>query len=543
MLTPSMAQGPIFDLVLFGFRNDLARARALAFLQSMPVDESGPMQIKASTAQPQRLFAALNPQRGHDLCVALERLGAQVTLAPAGTASALSLPRRPSPAWSSRSAWRRAATLVVLLAVMAGVHQWRTRMRLLMPPTPPVRASAERLQSIQVQMEAPDEPRAVRLNAQGVADAEAGRFASAVDALREALRLAPDAPVLSRNLQTVLYNWGVSELAVQQFADAGRHLQEAAELGPRAEVLTALGMAYLRQSDNARADDALQRAVALAPGDQTALLALAQVSLNQDQRVRAFDFLQRAKEAGARGSQLDKLLQQLSREVDAEWGFVQLESPHFRASFADDDDRRAVRQVLAGLEDAYDDVGRKFGDYPQQKTDVVLYTRRDFHSVTQSPDWAGAAFDGRIKLPVRGLDTDNPHLARIVRHEYAHSIIARLAGVACPAWLNEGLAVWAEDLADAERMAWAQEQVAGQQLFPLDALSRSFAGLPQDRVQVAYAESYLAVRALVDHYGPNAIPALLQTLARTGSFPDAFASVYADDLHRFEEDLMRQWTG
>ena len=38
-----------------------------------------------------------------------------------------------------------------------------------------------------------------------------------------------------------------------------------------------------------------------------------------------------------------------------------------------------------------------------EPTAVVLYTQRDFHAVTQTPDWAGAAYDGRIKLPVRGL--------------------------------------------------------------------------------------------------------------------------------------------
>ena len=101
--------------------------------------------------------------------------------------------------------------------------------------------------------------------------------------------------------------------------------------------------------------------------------------------------------------------------------------------------------MLDALEDAYDAVGRKFDYYPEARTPVVLYSQQDFHTVTQTPDWAGAAFDGRIKLPVRGLSTDDPGFQRVVRHEYAHSLVAQLAGPRCPVWLNEGLAVWAEE--------------------------------------------------------------------------------------------------
>jgi tetratricopeptide (TPR) repeat protein len=529
-----MAQGEVFDIVLFGFRNDLAQARSLAFLEAMPTDKCGPWLADTNTPPPRRLFVGLDPGRAEELSAKLDHLGAQVTLVPAGTAFAL--PARPAGRAGRRLSIGLQAAALVLLA--AGGYRWLARTPL-SSPLPPVRPSGERLQLIEVQP-AQDVSRAVALNAEGIAQAEAGQFAAAVEALRAALRLAPDQAVLARNLQTVLYNWGVREMAAKEFADAALHLDEAAQIGPRAEVLTALGIVYLRQADDARADDALQRALALVPNDQNTLLAMVQVALDQDQRARALDLLQRAREAGARGTQLDALQQRLSREVDVEWDFVHLDSPHFRANFADGDDG-TVRQVLAGLEDAYDEVGRKFDYTPSERTDVVLYTQRDFHNVTQSPHWAGAAFDGRIKIPVRGLDVADPRLDGMLRHEYAHSLVARLAGAACPAWLNEGLAVWAEESEDAERISWAEDRIAGQPLLPLDTLSGSFVGLPQDRVEVAYAESYLAVRVLLDRYGPGSIPTLLQVLGRTNSLQEAFSTVYRADLQGFEQDLLRQW--
>ena len=370
--------------------------------------------------------------------------------------------------------------------------------------------------------------------------ADAGKFADAVERLEHALRLLPNDPVLTRNLQTVLLNWGLTDLDADKLDDASDHLQRAAQLGQRAEVLRAQGVVYVKQAKYARATAALEQALQMAPQDPRALLALADAYLKQDKRPQALELLQRAKEAGARGPGLDRTVQQLSREVDAEWDFTQQQSRHFRASFADDGDRSAVRPVLDALEDAYDAVGRKFDYYPEARTPVVLYSQQDFHTVTQTPDWAGAAFDGRIKLPVRGVSADDAGFQRVVRHEYAHSLVAQLAGPRCPVWLNEGLAVWAEEDLDGDHEEWAEQHVADQQLFRLDQLNGSFTALPADRVDVAYAESYLAVRALVDRYGARKLPKLLDAILQGHGFSDAYDSVYPGDFAGFEQDFLRQ---
>jgi tetratricopeptide (TPR) repeat protein len=541
---PVMADGSVFDLLIFGFRNNLARGRALDFLNGLPPSQAGPAAVDRHTSRPQRLFAALDADRAHRLRAQLEELGAQVILLDvnAPVPDAITVQAAAEPPAPAQSGIRPFALFLVLILAGAA-FLWRISLPLATArlPSTPVHSEAhveDRLFSA-----ATDTGHAiVDIEAEAIRLVRAREYAAAVERLQDALRRQPDTPALTQDLQTVLFNWGVTELTGNDLEQAAAHLQQAAALGDRAEVLAALGITYVREGDYDRATRPLEAAVRLNPTDPNALLALSQVCLAKNKRPAALELLDRAKDAGARGSELDTLVRQLSREVDAEWDFVQENSRHFWISFADNGDRSAVRQVLDALEDAYDLVGTKLGRFPDEPTAVVLYTQQDFHAVTQTPDWAGAAYDGRIKLPVRGLSENDPALARIVRHEYAHSLVARLSKGHCPVWLNEGLAVWAEEEHDGDPEGWAKNTIAGRELFSLDQLSASFAGLSKDRVEVAYAESYLAVRMLIDRYSARKLAALLEAFG-THNRSEAFAAVYPGDLSDFQQRFLQQLTG
>ena len=69
----------------------------------------------------------------------------------------------------------------------------------------------------------------------------------------------------------------------------------------------------------------------------------------------------------------------------------------------------------------------------------MLYTEQAFFDVTQAPSWSGAVNDGKLRIPVQGLDSVTSDLARVLKHELAHSFINQLTGGRCPQWLNEGL--------------------------------------------------------------------------------------------------------
>src|SRR5262249_41444590 len=145
------------------------------------------------------------------------------------------------------------------------------------------------------------EPAAVRFNAEAIGLANEGRFREAVDRLRMALGLAPNHPVITRNLQTVLFNWSATDLAQDNNDAAVDHLLKAAQLGERPEVRHLLGVAYLKQGEYAQAAAELEHALKLAANEKNTMVVLAQVYLKQDKRPQALDLLQRAKEAGASG--------------------------------------------------------------------------------------------------------------------------------------------------------------------------------------------------------------------------------------------------
>ena len=542
-LTLHMANDGLFDVILLGYRNDIAQARTLEFLDQLPL-AFGPAQIGRGAGLPQRLFTALDLELAQRLHAALAACGAQVMLVEAGAAEA-QLAATPAPAEvpTPRTSALRPFTLLLVAALGAAVYLWRGAAEPTLRPRPLPPRAAVPGEPLTVGGTQPARPEPVQPSSDVDALAAARDFPDAVERLQNALRQAPDDAVLTRNLQTVLLNWGIANLAADRLDDAAGRLQAAAQLGERADVLRALGITQLRAGDYAAAATALERALQLGPNDPNALLALAEVYLKQDKRPQALDLLQRAKEVGVRNPEVDKKVQQLGREVDAEWDFVQTESAHFRVSFADTEDSHAVRPVLAALEEAYFTVGSKFEDYPDDRTPVVLYTQQDFHNITQTPGWAGAAFDGRIKLPVRGLQADDAQLLRVVRHEYAHSLITQLSNGRAPVWLNEGLAVWAEESEEGEREAWAEQKIARQELFTLAQLSNSFVQLPVVRAEVAYAQSYLAVRALIDEYGARKIPVLLGNLGRSRTMSDAFTTTYPGDLADFEERWMRRLTG
>ena len=72
---------------------------------------------------------------------------------------------------------------------------------------------------------------------------------------------------------------------------------------------------------------------------------------------------------------------------------------------------------------------------------MIFYTLKQFHDLTGAPEWAGGAFDTRIRIPVQGALAEQRTFDRVLTHELAHAMIAGVAGRGVPAWLHEGLAL------------------------------------------------------------------------------------------------------
>ena len=175
--------------------------------------------------------------------------------------------------------------------------------------------------------------------------------------------------------------------------------------------------------------------------------------------------------------------------------FQQTLSPHFTVLFEGPAEQRLASAALDALEAAYWRIGTTLLAYPSGILTVVLYTDEQFRDITRSPTWAGGVFDGKIRVPMRGALNDPRQLEKVLAHEFTHALIKSLAPRGVPTWVDEGLAVVFEmgDVKWAERLARRAPS-----LVPLPRLHDGFLSLPADQVPLAYAESALAVRMLIE---------------------------------------------
>jgi tetratricopeptide (TPR) repeat protein len=200
-----------------------------------------------------------------------------------------------------------------------------------------------------------------------------------------------------------------------------------------------------------------------------------------------------------------------------------------------------VQQKLAArastvLDAAFWRIGKTLGAYPSASINVVLYSARQFHDITGAPEWAAGGFDGQIRMPVGGAAQNIAEFDRILTHELTHAMLKSVAPRNLPAWLNEGLAMYAEG----HDSALSERRLARAHLFvPLAALQTSFSRLNAAQAAVAYEESAFAARALLDRIGPSGLGELLQDLANGQTIEQAIER-FGVTFVAFESDLARR---
>ena len=157
------------------------------------------------------------------------------------------------------------------------------------------------------------------------------------------------------------------------------------------------------------------------------------------------------------------------------------------------------------LEEAYGEVGRAILFYPTEEILVFLYTDQQFFDVTRAPAWAGGLFDGKIRIPTKGSETQINRLRVILFHEYVHAAIHQMTRqggqqAAVPTWLHEGVAQYFESSGrrggrpvEDSMKAWIKQGgITG--IIPLSQLHGSFMGANHpDAARLIYDESLSAV--------------------------------------------------
>jgi hypothetical protein len=240
---------------------------------------------------------------------------------------------------------------------------------------------------------------------------------------------------------------------------------------------------------------------------------------------------------------VQQFLAKATREQTAESDFAQRESSHFLLKYEGKQTSEAFRgQILAALESDYDDLSRDLGTPPHDNILVTLYTEQAFFDVTQAPSWSGAINDGKLRIPVSGLSSLTPELARVLKHELAHSFINQLSAGRCPPWLHEGIA----QMLEPKSLGGSGHQLAhlfkAQRNIPLNMLEASFQSLSGSQAYLAYAESLAAVSYINDTNGMGDIQRILQALSQGSSTEAALRSTIHSDYGQLEADLTKYLT-
>jgi len=325
---------------------------------------------------------------------------------------------------------------------------------------------------------------------------------------------------LAESSGAALGRLGWEAIRAGQIKEASRLFHDAiAENAHDATLFLGAGLAAHLQGQEMEARTALQEAVRLNPKLTAAALLLGDVTYRMGDLETAVRTYEAALEVEPNNAQIQGRLESWRKEAALHSRFQRSLSPHFTVLFEGPAEQRLAAAAVDALEAAYWRIGTALLAYPPTVITVVLYTDEQFRDVTRSPAWAGGVFDGKIRVPMRGALNDPRQLEKVLAHEFTHALVKSLAPRGVPTWVDEGLAVVFEmgDLKWAERLARQTPS-----LVPLPRLHDGFLSVPAEQVPLAYAESALAVRMLIERGGIPALTALLQDLAEGQEFTQAF---------------------
>ncbi len=281
-----------------------------------------------------------------------------------------------------------------------------------------------------------------------------------------------------------------------------------------------------------------ERAVRIAPDSADTLTVLGYVQFAADHNQDAIKTWKHSLEIRPDAA-VQQLLAKAERQATAETNYSERESSHFTLHYEGQKSSESLRvQILAALESDYDDLVRDLGVTPRSSIPVVLYTDQAFFDVTQAPSWSGAVNDGKLQIPVRGLESVSPELAHVLKHELAHSFINQLTGGRCPQWLNEGIAQLVEPKVLNTGSVLAKLYSAHVEL-PMNALEGSFVRLSGPQAALAYAQSLAAVQYISDTYGMSDLQRILERLGEGNSAEAALRAVLHSDYGQFEIELSK----
>lgn len=355
-------------------------------------------------------------------------------------------------------------------------------------------------------------------------------------ALRQEIRTsqkssAPSIPTLtnmlsamkSQETQNESLQKGIEAYNKKDFLKAHEYFSEALATEPEANFY--LGANYFALNDFQNAVPFLEKSLQLTDTGfhPMAMKYLAFSYYNLSEVTKGLAYA-RAAMKQINDPNLNELARRLEREVSTTENQVSESSDHFKSIYDGYQFSSINRKVLSMLEDAYADIGKALDYYPSNTIIVVLNSNEEFQKIYSLPSYVSGVFDGKIRLPIKGMDKlDDASIRQTMYHEYTHAVLAMLTRNNMPLWYNEGIAEYFSEPALREP----------EMKIPLRDMERNMLFQSAQMTQSAYRESHNAVAYLFKQHGGYAIKESLLQLGSGATFNDAFSTSFGISYDEF----------
>jgi tetratricopeptide (TPR) repeat protein len=382
------------------------------------------------------------------------------------------------------------------------------------------------------------------------------------------LLLPPEVKGSSKSDSPAIKNGSVDEVYLRSLDDELSHRSTPENRNRLKQAYQEAAIFQTRNGDPEAGIEKYRHALRVLPHDVSLTLALGYLLITQNHYLEAMDLLLPASDRYPKSADIHMLLgstfygQENLDQAIAEWNkaleiadnprlreavakaekeqklaasYQELRSEHFLLRYEGTIPESFSADVLRTLDAVFIELERDLDFYPSEAIVVLLYPNQAFRDITRSPSWVGAVNDGKLRIPVSGLTTMTPEVARVLKHELTHSFVRQITLGRCPTWFNEGLA----QLEEGSSTVGLGSQLARafSSMPPYPELEGSFMGLPTAQAGLAYAKSLAALEYLRDTQGLGEIRRILKAMP---AHPE-FSSLIQEELRltypAFEQEV------
>jgi tetratricopeptide (TPR) repeat protein len=368
-----------------------------------------------------------------------------------------------------------------------------------------------------------------------------GEYEKALEQLQNAFSLFPYNESIRKSLTAAYVEVGKRQLTRNQSDAAAENFENARKLSPDIQdygILRGIALYSGKRYDEAAIvlEQARQNG-----GDNVPLLFyLGRVYYDTGELTRAIDAWDRALAIDPEIKAIRDIAEKARRESAVENRMEKGYSGKFMISYDEGTRSDLADAVLDVLETAYNRVGYDLSYYPATRVPVILYTKKDYRSVTAGPEWSGGLYDGKVRLPIGGAGEITPILRAVLSHEYTHVVVAELTKGNCPTWLNEGLAEFEGRKEYNPPMAELVKAAKTGGYISFTTLEKSLAALDAKGASLAYQQSYSLVSFMISAYGLHKVREVLVNLGSGMKSEAAIAGAFADYGLDFRM-IMQEW--